>query len=223
MDSESPTLQHSNTPVSRFCTWCPLRLCASIWLAIGFLFASSCTHAIPRFGIGGRYAEGKEEVSKSRGGNIDRAILALEAVVREDPTYRDSLTLLGRAYYKKGRYEDARQILTRALLLNKDDEIAWLALGLSQLRRAEDQKGLESIKGGLTLLGRAMTDGYREYREWDPNRAVRTALRRAVLAATKGLEEKNNLVRSVEVLLDRVDDEEWRQGRDSVIDSIRGR
>ncbi|MBI2996936.1 MAG: tetratricopeptide repeat protein [Deltaproteobacteria bacterium] len=190
---------------------------ASLWLA------SSCTHAIPRFGIGGRYAEGKAEVTKSRGGNLDRAILSLEAVVRQDPTYEDSLTLLGRAYYKKGRYGDARQILERALLVKKDDEIAWLALGLAQMRLGEDQKGLETVKGALTLLGRAMTDGYREYPEWDPNRVVRTSLRRSVVQATKGLEEKNDLIRSLEVLLDRIDDEEWRQGRDRVIDQMRGR
>lgn len=184
---------------------------ASLWLA------SSCTHAIPRFGIGGRYAEGKAEVTKSRGGDLDRAILALEAVVRQDPTYEDSLTLLGRAYYKKGRYGDARQILERALVVNKEDEIAWLAFGLTQLMLGEDQKALETVKGALTLLGRAMRDGYRDYREWDPNRVVRTSLRRSVVQATKGLEDKNNLIRSLEVLLDRIDDEEWRQGRDRQI------
>ncbi|MBI1910340.1 MAG: tetratricopeptide repeat protein [Deltaproteobacteria bacterium] len=195
----------------------------SLLLALGFLLLSSCTHAIPRFGTGGRYAEGRAEVTKSHGGNIDRAIESLEAVVRQDPTYRDSLTLLARAYYKKGRYGDARQILTRAVRLNKDDEIAWLALGLAQMRLGEDQQGLETVKGALTLLGRAMRDGYREYPEWDPNRVVRTSLRRAVLMAAKGLEEKNDLVRSLEVLLDRIDDEEWRQGRDRAIDSARGR
>ena len=55
---------------------------------------------------------------------MNRAIIALESVVKEDPTYRDSLTLLGRAYYRQGRYQDARQILMRAVAVNKDDEIA---------------------------------------------------------------------------------------------------
>jgi tetratricopeptide (TPR) repeat protein len=196
---------------------------SSLLLALGFLLLSSCTHAIPRFGIGGRYAGGREEVTKSRGGNIDRAIVALEAVALQDPTYRDTLTLLGRAYYKNGRYGDARQILIRALSLNKDDEIAWLVLGVAQMRLGEDQRGLESIKGGLTLLGKAMTDGYRDFPEWDPNRIVRTSLRRSVLLATKGLEEKTNLVRSLEVLLDRIDDEEWRQAHDRIVDSVKGR
>ncbi|MBI2359206.1 MAG: tetratricopeptide repeat protein [Deltaproteobacteria bacterium] len=192
-----------------------LLVVASLWLA------SSCAHTIPRFGIGGRYNEGKEEVTKTRGGNIDRAVSALEAVVRQDPTYRDSLALLGRAYYKKGRYGDAKQIIIRALALNKDDEISWLVLGLARIRLGENQQGLEDIKGGLTLLGKAMRNGYKGFPEWDPNRTVRVSLRRTVLVAAKGLEEKNDLVRSVEQLLDRIDDEEWRQGRDRVIDDIR--
>lgn len=199
-----------------------VKFAEALLVAVSLWLASSCTHAIPRFGIGGRYAEGKQEVTKSRGGNIDRAIDSLEAVVRQDPMYRDSLTLLGRAYYKKGRYGDAKQILTRAVRLNKDDEIAWLVLGLAQMRLGEDQQGLETVKGALTLLGRAMRDGYREYPEWDPNRVVRTSLRRAVLMAAKGLEEKNDLARSLEALLDRIDDEEWRQGRDRAIDDARG-
>lgn len=199
------------------------RFAGAVLLGTSLWLASSCTHAIPRFGTGGRYVEGRQEVTKPRGGDMDRAISALEAVVRQDPTYRDSLMLLGRAYYKKGRYGDAKQILIRALALNKDDEIAWLVLGIARLRLGENQPGVEDVKGGLTLLGKAMRDGYREYREWDPNRTVRTSLRRTVLVAAKGVEEKNDLVRSVELLLDRIDDEEWRQGRDRAVDEMRGR
>jgi hypothetical protein len=40
--------------------------------------------------------------------------------------------------------------------------------------------------------------------------------------AAKGLEEKNDLARSLEALLDRIDDEEWRQGRDRAVDERRG-
>jgi len=81
---------------------------------------------------------------------MDRAIVALESVVKENPTYRDSLTLLGRAYYKRGRYEDARQILMRAVAVNKEDEIAWLVLSMAMLRMGENEKGLETRRE-LTL------------------------------------------------------------------------
>jgi tetratricopeptide (TPR) repeat protein len=183
-------------------------------LAIILSFVSGCSHAIPRFGIGGRYVEAKGELTKGRGGNIDKAILDLEAVVREEPTYQDSLTLLGRAYYKKGRYEDTRAILQRALVVNKDDEIAWVVLGLAQMKLGDDQKGLESLKGGLTLLSKAMRDSYRGFSGWDVNGSVRTSLRRSVLLATKGSGEKENLIQATEILLSRIDDEEWRQTRD---------
>jgi tetratricopeptide (TPR) repeat protein len=188
-----------------------LLMIASLW------FASSC-HAIPRFGITGVYQEGREDVTKPRGGNIDRAIHDLETVVGQDPTYRDSLTLLGRAYYKKGRYGDSKQILQRALAVIKDDEIAWIVLGLAELRLGEDQRGLESVKGGLTLLGKAMGGGkYRGYTGWDPSGTVRSSFNRAAFLARTGREEKDRLIPSIESLLDRVDDEDWRQYRENVI------
>ncbi len=185
--------------------------------AICYLLIAGCSHAIPRIGISGHYQEGREDVTKPRGGNIDRAIADLEAIVLQEPTYKDSLTLLGRAYYKKGRYRDAGQILERALAVNKDDEIAWIVLGLAQMRLGEDQKGLESVKGGLTLLARAMKDGYRGYRDWDPSGVVRSSLRRTIFLATKGLEEKDALVQSVETSLDRIDDEDWRKYREDIM------
>src|SRR6185295_14446808 len=106
-------------------------------------------NSIPRFGTGGRYEEGRDQFLRGRGGDMDRAVVALEAVVMADPTYKDSLTYLGRAYYRKGRYQDAFAILQRALAVNKDDEQAWIALGLTQLRLGQTEKGIESLKGGV--------------------------------------------------------------------------
>jgi len=152
--------------------------------AICLLFVSSCTHAIPRFGTGGRYEEGKDQFLRGRGGDMNRAIIALESVVKEDPTYRDSLTLLGRAYYRMGRYEVARQILERTLAyVNKDDEIAWLVLSMAMLRMGENEKGLETLKGAITLVSKKSVDGYRDYPAWDKNGVVRTAIRRTVPSA----------------------------------------
>jgi tetratricopeptide (TPR) repeat protein len=188
-------------------------------LAISLAFGSGCS--IPRFGVGGRYQEAKDEISRPRGGNIDNAIVNLEGIVKENPTYEDSLTLLGRAYYKRGRYNDAHMILQRALAVNKDDEIAWLVLGMVQLRLGEDQKGLDTLKGALTLLSKEMKEYYRGFPYWDRQGRVRSALRRSVLAATKGLDEKENLIRSAELILTRIDEEEWQQGRDKSIERLR--
>ncbi len=88
----------------------------------------ACSHSIPRFGIGGRYEEGREQFLRGRAGDMDTAVVALETVVSQDPTYKDSLTYLGRAYYRKARFQDSHAILQRALVVNKDDEIAWISV-----------------------------------------------------------------------------------------------
>ena len=168
------------------------------------------------FGLGGKYNEANIELLRGRAGNLDKAIGDLESIVQDDPGYRDSLTLLGKAYYKKGRYHDSFSILQRALVVNKDDEIAWLFYGLTQIKLGDNEKGLETIKGGLTLLGKAMRNNYRDYPAWDPRGTVRASLNRAVFQALKGLQERENLVQVTEILLARIDEEEWfqRQGRD---------
>ncbi|MGH7768415.1 MAG: tetratricopeptide repeat protein [Candidatus Binatia bacterium] len=139
---------------------------------------------------------------------MERAIVALDAVVREDPTYKDSLTLLGRAYYNTGNYEVAKQILQRALLVNKDDEIAWMALGLAQLRLGEDDKGIETLQGAITLISKVSKSGYRDFNEWDSKSLVRTYISRSAVDVRKGTEAKASLIRNCETLLSRMDDEE---------------
>jgi tetratricopeptide (TPR) repeat protein len=130
-----------------------------------------------------------------------------------DPYYRDSLTLLGRAYYMAGRYQDAYQILKRALAIRSDDEIAWISLGLTELRLGNDDRGLESLKGGLTLLAKESKEGYRGIEAWDIDGYVRAALRRTVVAVLKGPQEKENIIQRGEILLSQVDDEEWYADR----------
>src|SRR3989338_157970 len=186
---------------------------AYLLLAISLPSIPGCSR--PAFlvgiGTGGRYSEAREEISRRRGGNVDKAILNLETVVREDPTYKDSLTLLGRAYYIKGRYGDARLILQRALAVNNEDEIAWMVLGITQLRLGENDKGLETLRGWLTLFSKNSVESYRGYTYWD--RAGR-----AFFTAQKGLDEKENLMRSAENLLTAIDEEEWNLGLEKQID-----
>jgi len=142
-------------------------------------------------------------------------------VVRRDPYYEDSLTLLGRAYYNNRRYRDAFQILKRALAVNREDEIAWITLGLAQLRLGDDVRGLENFKGGITLLLKVSKDGYRGLEDWDINRLVRGALRKAVFYAAKGLEEKKRIIRTGEILLARIDDEEWVGRQEQFAEDLR--
>ncbi len=169
---------------------------------------AGCTHAIPRFGVGGRYEEGLDQFLRGRAGNMDVAVAAFEYVVSQDPTYKKSLTYLGRAYYRKGRYQDAFAVLQRALAVDKDDEMAWIALGLTQLRLNQVDKGIESLKGGITLASRVMVDGYRNYLFWDTRGLVHASIRRSAFLITKGPDDKAGIIQSTEQLLALVDAEE---------------
>jgi tetratricopeptide (TPR) repeat protein len=139
---------------------------------------------------------------------MDKAVVELEAVVRENPTYKDSLTLLGRAYYRKERYQDAVAILKRAVVVKKDDEIAWIVLGAAQLRLNQNEQGLEAMKGGITLLSKAAVDGYRDYPIWDARGIIRSSIRRTAFILTKEGDNKQELLNEVNTLLARIDDED---------------
>jgi tetratricopeptide (TPR) repeat protein len=179
--------------------------------AIVCLGALACSNTLPKFGVGGRYEEGKDQFFRGRGGDMDKAVVSLEYVVSQDPTYKNSLTYLGRAYYRKERYKDAYVILQRAVAVNRDDEIAWLALGVTELRLGQNEKGIETLKGGITLASKVLVEGYHNYDRWDLRGAVRTSVRRSAFYLTKGVEEKENIIQSTERLLAQIDDEENAQ------------
>ena len=104
-----------------------------------------CSNSMPRFGTGGRYEEGRDQFLRGRGGDMDKAIVAFEAVVTANPTYKDSLTYLGRAYYRKQRYQDAFAILQRALAVDPDNEIAWISLGWYYVSQQGSDRGLPQL------------------------------------------------------------------------------
>ena len=162
----------------------------------------------PGIGVGGKYNDALTELGKTqRGGNVNRAVVDLEYVVRKNPRYKDSLTQLGRAYYYAERYSAAFEVLKRAVTLNRDDEVAWIVIGLTQLRRGDDEQGLESLKGGLTLLATATRGGYRDIEEelWDRRGLVRRSLRRSISLARKWVGEKGTILPTAELLLHRID------------------
>jgi tetratricopeptide (TPR) repeat protein len=171
-------------------------------LLVAFLIFG-CSNSMPRFGTGGRYEEGRDQFLRGRGGDMDKAIVVLEAVVTADPTYKDSLTYLGRAYYRKGRYQDAFAILQRALAVNPDNEIAWISLGMTQLQLGQNDKGIETLKSGITLASKVMVEGYHNYEKWDIRRTIQASIR---LISESQAKEK--ILQSMSQLLAQVDDEE---------------
>ena len=148
-------------------------------------------------------------------GSLDYAVLFLKDVVSEDPRLEGALTLLGTAYYRLGRYQEAFKILQRALAVNRNDEIAWLVLGLAQLRLGQDEKGINSLKGAITLLNKASTSGYRGFPNWDSKGLVRSAMRRAAFRLVRVPGIKEDIIESCELLLGRVDEEELAQQGES--------
>lgn len=176
-------------------------------------------------GVGGNYNDALLELGRTQqGGNVKKAIVHLEYVVRRNPKYKDSLTQLGRAYYYAGRYDSAFEVLKRALALNREDEIGWIVLGLTQFQRGNDEAGLQSFKGGLTLMAKATRDGYKDFNQefWDSRGVVRRALRRSISLARKGVGEKRRIMQSGELLLHRIDrelyDAEQQQSHSEYLD-----
>ena len=167
-----------------------------------------CSNSMPRFGTGGRYEEGRDQFLRGRGGDMDKAVVAFEAVVKVDPTYKDSLTYLGRAYYRKGRYQDAFAILQRALAVNPDNEIAWISLGMTQLQLGQNEKGIETLKSGITLASKVMVEGYHNYEKWDIRRTIQASIRRSAFLLISDPQGKEKILQSLSQLLAQVDDEE---------------
>ncbi|MGH7929434.1 MAG: tetratricopeptide repeat protein, partial [Candidatus Binatia bacterium] len=154
------------------------------------------------------YEEGRAQFLRGRGVDMDTAISALEYVVSQDPTYKYSLTYLGRAYYRKARFQDAFAVLQRAVAVDNEDEMAWIALGLAQLRLGQNESGIESLKGGITLANKVMVDGYHNYLYWDTRGLIRASLRRSAFLLLKGMDEKDKIIQSTDGLLALIDDEE---------------
>jgi len=198
-------------------------------LALGVvvsLLALGCSFLefrLPPLGKAGKYRTAKRDLMKPRGVGTSTGVPLLEKLVKEDPFYRDALTLLGRGYYQQRRYPAALDILKRAVLINEEDEIAWLLLGLTQLRLGNDQKGLESLKGGLSLLYKKATKyDYLGYESWDLNKVVQSSIRRAIFQVQKGgLENKQRLIRSGELILLRIDEEVIDQAGDKAVDEFK--
>ena len=170
-----------------------------------------CSNSMPRFGTGGRYEEGRDQFLRGRGGDMDKAIVAFEAVVTANPTYKDSLTYLGRAYYRKQRYQDAFAILQRSLAVDPDNEIAWISLGMTQLQLGQNEKGIETLKSGITLASKVMVEGYHNYEKWDIRRTIQASIRRSAFLLISDPQGKDKILQSLSQLLAQVDDEENAQ------------
>ena len=67
----------------------------------------------------------------------------------------------------------------------------------------QNEKGIETLKGGITLASKVMVEGYHHYERWDIRGTIRTAIRRCAFYLTKGVEE--NIIQSTDRLLVLID------------------
>ncbi len=182
------------------------------------VLVSSCGYMnfrLPALGKVGKYVSAKNLLLEGGRAAVNDAVRLLEALATEDPFYRDALTYLGRAYYRQKRYPAALQVMRRAILVNKEDEIAWLTIGMVQLRLGDNQAGRESYKGGVALLSKLAKDGYRGYENYDLNNLVMASIRRAIFQVKKGDSvSPKSLIRAGEFILYRIDEEEVYQAGD---------
>ena len=81
-------------------------------------------------------------------------------------------------------------------------------MGATELRLGQNEKGVETLKGGVTLANKTMVDGYHDYLYWDSRGLVRASLRRTAFLLTKGVEETKNIIESTDRLMTLIDDED---------------
>jgi tetratricopeptide (TPR) repeat protein len=122
-------------------------------------------------------------------GNNEAALAYFHSAAQKDPEYRYGTALrqgiwsyVGRTEYATGRLPQARQTLEKALLTNKDEDIARLYLGLTFARSGDRQRGLQEIEDGMRGIHdwlEWVTEAHRFSfgQFWDPARAIRTAIR----------------------------------------------
>ena len=121
-------------------------------------------------------------------GNNEAALSSFQSAAQADPNYKYGsayqqgvLSYVGRTEYALGRLPQARETLQKALIANKDEDIARLYLGLALARSGDRQAGLKEIESGMrgihdwieyiTLAHRFSFGQF-----WDPAREIRTQI-----------------------------------------------
>ena len=123
-------------------------------------------------------------------GRPNDAIGYLMRAADVDPTYKipyrvpvGVLAYLGRAYYETGKDGEARNVLEKAVTLNRDDSLAHLYLGLTLLRTGDQGRGRKEIEGGLKgihdAIERIASDNIFGI-FWDPARTIRSDIEKTL-------------------------------------------
>ena len=163
------------------------------------LFAPICISALIYLtgcsGVGTDVLAGRNALQTGRPND---AVGYLTRAAAIDPNYQTGnrvsegvLTLLGRAYYETGKYDDARKTLEKAVSIYKDDPLAHLYLGLTLLRDGDRERGRKEIDVGLNGINETLEyiTADRVYGfYWDPGMQIRKAVKTTLAAKLDGAE-----------------------------------
>lgn len=190
------------------------------------LIAPTCLSALVYMsgcsGVGTDVLAGRRALQS---GQASDAVGYLKRAADLEPSYKTPyrvrvgvLSYLGRAYYESGKDADARQVLNKAVSLDKDDPLAHLYLGLTLIRNGDAERGRKEIQGGLkaiddTLEYINMDRIYGFY--WDPGMNIRGAVKMALAAKLDNNQlatEATAIGRSFDEEIDRARRDESRRG-----------
>ena len=124
-------------------------------------------------------------------GNYQMARTYFTQAAQADPNYIYDSDLpggsiqsyLGRADYATGRYASARRLLQQAIVINKNDNVARLYLGLTLAQMGDRENGLKEIQAGLkgiydwiVYVRQNFSAGNQYGQFWDQNGTIRAAI-----------------------------------------------
>jgi tetratricopeptide (TPR) repeat protein len=93
------------------------------------------------------YEQGVKELSDDK---KDQALTSLQRAVELFPTYFAALDLLGHEYVKRGNYEGAQTVLSKAVTVNRRSPATWYALGYAQYKLRQLPAATESLNKSVS-------------------------------------------------------------------------
>ena len=156
-------------------------------------------------------------------GRPNDAIGYLMRAADVDPAYKipyrvpvGVLAYLGRAYYETGKDGEARNVLEKAVTLNRDDSLARLYLGLTLLRTGDRGRGRKEIEGGLKgihdAIERIASDNIFGI-FWDPARTIRSDIEKTLAGQLDDAQLAATAVRVGSAFDNEIDEARRDQGR----------
>ena len=159
-------------------------------------------------------------------GNNEKALAYFQSAALKDPNYKHGtafqqgiLSYVGRSQYAIGRLPQARETLEKAVVANKDEDLARIYLGLTLARSGDRQGGLKEIEGGMRRIHEWLdyiNDAHRFSfgQFWDPAREIRSAIQ-GDLAMISGREfDWQKLIANSEWIAQRMEEETDRARSD---------